>query len=173
MKTSNEASVHHGGAPGAHALIGLALAGVAITAAVAAGAREARLQARMQAVPEATEAKSPSLVRLLWPPALLALTGQGLKVWASPPGPSRSRALTLWSAGQMLAVAWTTLGVRRLGGPVTLWVAALATGAAFLLNARRVQSPASPPGAATLGWMGAARMLASPQPRSAEPVTIH
>ncbi|MFN3521676.1 MAG: tryptophan-rich sensory protein [Phenylobacterium sp.] len=158
--------------PFGHILIGLALAGGVLACSALAGAGEARREAREaegDAEPE-EPGRMASLVSILWPPALLALTAQGLRVWSAPRSPQRTRALGLWGAVQMLAAAWTAWGTRRLGGDLTLSAAALATGAAFALSARQVATPAASR-AGTSAWLAAA--AAARRSAGAGPATIH
>ena len=111
---------------------------------------------------------------VIWPPLFIALTLSGLRLWSAPASAARTRALSLWTAIQGLTALWMALGTRRLGGRLTTAVATLGTAAAFALQARRIEAPASGLAAPYLGWIGFANVLTEQLwRRSAGPVTVH
>jgi tryptophan-rich sensory protein len=147
-----------------HILTGLALAG----AAVAVSAAVARLT---KPAPKYYEAYSdyedpapaepepaPSVFSMLWPPLFLAITLSGVRVWNAPDSGSRTRALGLWSAVQVLNSLRMSLSPGRRKG---LEFAALGVSAAYLLRARRVDPMAAHLVAPSVGWIGFAGAVAS------------
>lgn len=158
--TVAEPPSRHDAGPFGPILAGLAVAGGAFACATLLGARAQR-RTSPALLAAAPASKVDSLAALLWPPALLALTAQGLRVWSAPPSGERTRALGLWSAAQVLSAGWMAWGSRRLAGPTALAAAALATAATFVWRARQVETPGPGPAAAALGWIGVARVLAN------------
>lgn len=165
-----DSSSSAGGGSVARVAAGLGLAAVVLVCSNLLSGRAARRAAASPQDPDA-ERGGGDVFSWLWPPVLLALTAQGLRVWKAPRGVDRSRALGLWGAAEMLAAGWTAWGSRRPGGALTLAAAAFATGAAFLWRARRVETPDNPT-ATTLGWVGVAQAL-SREPRMGVHPTIH
>ena len=158
-----EAGRHAG--PGAHVAMGLALAGGAVLASVLIAHAHSSNQVVDQYDGEYAELVTPSLepkravLRLIWPPMMMALTLSGLRVWNSPPSKARTRALTLWSLVQGFNTVWMAAGPKRLGGQVTASVASLAASGAYALAARKIDAPASSLAGPYIGWMGVANLI--------------
>ena len=151
--------------PGAHVVIGVALAAGAVLAAGLIAHNQDRPADFDQYDGEYAELVAPvfkpkkAIFSLLWPPLMMALTLSGLRIWNAPPSPERTRALTLWSLVQGFNAVWMAAGPKRVGGQVTASVASLATTAAYAWNARKVDAPAANLAGPYLGWMGMASLL--------------
>ena len=104
-------------------------------------------------------ARPRAVLGAVWPPLFIALTLSGLRLWNAPASAARTRALSLWTAIQGLNAVWMALGPRRLGGQLTTAVATLGTAAAYAIEARKVDAPASGLAAPYLGWIGFADIL--------------
>jgi translocator protein len=147
-----------------HVLLGLLLAGGAVAAAEMIANRKtvpydddmlsdyAEVQGPITSPPKAAFA-------VIWPSMFTALTISGLRVWNSPAGPTRTRALTLWSLVQAFSATWMALGPKRVGGRVAAAVASVGAGAVYAYHASRVQPPPGAVAAPTAGWMGVANLL--------------
>jgi tryptophan-rich sensory protein len=146
------------------------LAGLAVTGgAVLASALIARRNGPVKDGPDAKSAHDrvkrpafqppPAVFGVVWPPLFMALTLSGLRLWKAPASPARTRALSLWTALQALNALWMALGPRRLGGRLTTAVATLGTAAAYVVEARKVDAPASNLAAPYVGWIGFADFL--------------
>lgn len=97
----------------------------------------------------------------IWGPLYLMLTVSGVRVWTSPRGPARSRALLHWFGIQALDPLWLYLGfgARRRGAMTAEAAATVANAAAYVEAARRVDRPAAWLGVPHLAWIGFAALL--------------
>jgi tryptophan-rich sensory protein len=144
-----------------HILTGLALAGaaVAISAAVAALTKPApKFYEAYSDYEDPTPAEPEtgrSLFSMLWPPLFLAITLSGVRIWNAPESRSRTRALMLWSAVQVLNAAHRVSPKRAKS---VAW-ASLGVSAAYLLGARKVDPLAAEIVAPSVGWIGFAGAL--------------
>jgi tryptophan-rich sensory protein len=165
---------------GGHVLLGLLLAGGAVAAAELISRRGRApvddpdlmsAYAELQAPPAGPRHAA---FAVIWPSMFMALTLSGLRVWNAQPGPSRTRALTLWGLVQGFSAAWMALGPRRVGGRVAAAVASLGAGAVYAWHASKVHSATASVLVPTTGWMGFAGLVreawAGPQPASTHSV---
>jgi benzodiazapine receptor len=150
------------GRSGRHILTGLALAGaaVAVSAAVAALTKPAPkfYEAYSDYEDPAPAEPEPgrSIFGMVWPPLFLAITLSGVRIWNAPESRSRTRALSLWGAIQVLNAVRMTLPPKRGAG--VAW-ASLGISAAYLLRARKVDPLAADIVAPSVGWLGFAGAL--------------
>jgi tryptophan-rich sensory protein len=148
-----------------HVLAGLALTAGAVLASALIARRNAptdsnpEVKASYDALRRPAFQPPPAVFGIVWPPLFMALTLSGLRLWNAPPSRARTRALSLWTAIQALNALWMALGPRRLGGQLTTAVATLGTAAAFAVEARKVDAPASNLAAPYVGWIGFANIL--------------
>jgi tryptophan-rich sensory protein len=150
---------------GGHVLLGLLLAGGAVAAAELISRRGRApvddpdmmtAYAELQAPPAGPRHAA---FAVIWPSMFMALTLSGLRVWNAQPGPSRTRALTLWGLVQGFSAVWMALGPRRVGGRVAAAVASLGAGAVYAWHASKVQSATASVLVPTSGWMGFAGLV--------------
>jgi tryptophan-rich sensory protein len=85
----------------------------------------------------------------------------GYRVWKSPPGKARTRALALWGTQLALNGAWTPLffGAKRKRAAFVDLLALLGVVAAYTEVARKVDKPAAAIVLPYLGWLGFAGLL--------------
>ena len=87
----------------------------------------------------------PDWVFGIWGPLFAALSVSGLRVWNSPRGTDRTRALAHWFGIQALNAIWMVIGLgwRRRGAMAVEAAATVANEAAYLDTARRVDRTAA------------------------------
>jgi benzodiazapine receptor len=147
-----------------HVLLGLLLAGGAVAIAEVIASRRS-VREEPEYMSNFAEAQGPvssppkAAFAVIWPSMFTALTISGLRVWNSPQGATRTRALTLWSLVQGFSAAWMALGPRRVGGRVAVAVASVGAGAVYAYHAMKVQPSPGAVAAPTAGWMGIATLL--------------
>lgn len=147
-----------------HVMLGLLLAGGAVALAEVIASRRSVVE-EPDYMSEYAESQGPvsnppkAAFAVIWPSMFTALTISGLRVWNSPQGATRTRALTLWSLVQGFSAAWMALGPKRVGGRVAVAVASVGAGAVYAYHAVKVQPPPGAVAAPTAGWMGIASLL--------------
>jgi len=148
-----------------HLLLGVAAtAGAVIASAIVARMNaptpdNPRLKGEYDALRKPRFEPPPAVFSAVWPPLFLALTISGLRIWNAPKSPARTQALTLWGLVQGLNALWMALGPRRLGAQLAAACASVATSAAYVWRARRVDPPAARMVTPYLGWIGFAGAL--------------
>lgn len=85
----------------------------------------------------------------------------GYRVWASPEGPDRDRALRLWAAQLAVNAAWspTFFGAKAPRPALALVAVQAATSAAFTATARKIDRPAAWLFAPYVAWTAFAGVL--------------
>lgn len=147
-----------------HVILGLLLAGGAVAAAELIAHRQKTRLEDPDYMSDYAEAHGPvngppkAAFAIIWPSMFTALTISGLRVWNSPSGPTRTRALALWSLVQGFSAAWMALGPKRVGGRVAAAVASVGAGAVYAYHAAKVQLPGGAI-APSAGWLGVATLL--------------
>jgi benzodiazapine receptor len=147
-----------------HVLLGVLLAAGAVAAAELLANRK-RDEDEPQMLSDYAEAQGPvasppkAAFAVIWPSMFTALTISGLRVWNSPQGATRTRALALWGLVQAFSATWMALGPKRVGGRVAAAVASVGAGAVYAYHASKVQPPPGAVAAPTAGWMGIANLL--------------
>jgi benzodiazapine receptor len=148
-----------------HVLLGLLLAAGAVATAELIAHRQRSAADDPDFMSDYAEIQAPmanprkAAFAVIWPSMFTALTISGLRVWNSPSGPTRTRALTLWGLVQGFSAAWMALGPKRVGGRVAAAVASVGAGAVYAYHASKVQPPPGGAAAPTAGWMGLATLL--------------
>jgi tryptophan-rich sensory protein len=165
--------------PAAHVALGLALAAGAIITAHLVSRRHVAAPDAMEMdydpLDHAPLKPPPALLGVLWPPAFMALTLSGLRIWNAPPSQQRSRALTLWGLAQAFNALWMALGPRRLGGKITTAIATIGASGAYAWEAHRLYSPSHDLYRAPQSWRGFAGAMGDRfmRRRAAPEHTVH
>jgi benzodiazapine receptor len=148
-----------------HVLLGLILAAGAVATAELIANRQKHRDLDPDLMSDYAEMQSPvanprkAAFAFIWPSMFTALTISGLRVWNSPTGPTRTRALTLWGLVQAFSATWMALGPKRVGGRVAAAVASIGAGAVYAWHASKVAPPPGAVAAPSAGWMGLATLL--------------
>jgi len=100
-------------------------------------------------------------IPLAWGAIDTALAVSAYRLLRRPPAPARTRALGLWALNVGLIGGWSGVFFGRRSLPASTAVAALmvGTGAAFVTQARRVDTPAALAGVPFVAWVGFATVL--------------
>ncbi|MDO1559358.1 TspO protein [Brevundimonas sp. 2R-24] len=179
LKEKAESFLNAEDQPLRHVLLGAGLVvGVAMLAHALAGQgarivdeRHLRKGPRGRSLMEAP--RNPAAV--VAPALLSATTLSALRVWNSPKGPERSRALGLWFVLEAVTAVWMALRPRRLFGQIGAAMVTAGVTAAYAFHARPLDKRAATLMAPNSGSMVA---LANPDPKgqqtsSATPHTLH
>lgn len=98
----------------------------------------------------------------VWPVLETGLAVGGYRLLRQPPGPTRNTAVGLWLLNTAMVGGWTQLFFRekRLGASAAASGAMVATGAAYVAAAARVDRPAAATAVPFVAWLGFATLLA-------------
>jgi tryptophan-rich sensory protein len=97
----------------------------------------------------------------VWPVLETGLAVGGYRLLRQPSGPARNGALALWLVNGAMIGGWTQLFFRerRLGASALASGAMVATGAAYVAAAARVDKPAAATAVPFVAWLGFATLL--------------
>jgi 2-polyprenyl-6-methoxyphenol hydroxylase-like FAD-dependent oxidoreductase/tryptophan-rich sensory protein len=98
----------------------------------------------------------------VWPVLETGLAVGGYRLLRQPPGRARDTAVALWLANTAMVGGWTQLFFRekRLGASAVASGAMVATGAAYVAAAAKVDRPAAVTAVPFVAWLGFATLLA-------------
>ncbi len=98
----------------------------------------------------------------VWPVLEAGLAVGGYRLLRRPSDPSRNAAVCLWLVNTATVGGWTELlfRKRRLGASAAASAAMVATGAAYVATAAKVDRPAAAAGVPFVLWLGFATLLA-------------
>jgi tryptophan-rich sensory protein len=98
----------------------------------------------------------------VWPVLETGLAVGGYRLLRHPAGRVRNVAIGLWLANSAMVGGWTQLFFRqkRLGASAAASGAMVATGAAYVMAAAKVDRPAAAMGVPFVAWLGFATVLA-------------
>lgn len=98
----------------------------------------------------------------VWPVLETGLAVGGYRLLRHPAGRARNAAIGLWLANSAMVGGWTQLFFRRkrLGASAAASGAMVATGAAYVMAAAKVDRPAAAMGVPFVAWLGFATLLA-------------
>nr|WP_183984123.1 TspO/MBR family protein [Sphingomonas jinjuensis] len=98
----------------------------------------------------------------VWPVLETGLAVGGYRLLRQPSSPARNTALGLWLVNGAMIGGWTQLFFRehRLGASAAASGAMVATGAAYVAAAARVDRPAAAVAVPFVAWLGFATLLA-------------
>ena len=98
----------------------------------------------------------------VWPVLESGLAFGGYRLLRQPPSPPRNMAVGLWLVTTAMVGGWTQLffGEKRLAASAIASGAMLATGAAYVAVADRVDRPAAAAAVPFVAWLGFATLLA-------------
>lgn len=98
----------------------------------------------------------------VWPVLETGLAIGGYRLLRRPPGATRNAAVGLWLLNTAMVGGWTQLFFRekRLGPSAAASGAMVATGAAYVATAARVDRPAAALAVPFVAWLGFATLLA-------------
>jgi 2-polyprenyl-6-methoxyphenol hydroxylase-like FAD-dependent oxidoreductase/tryptophan-rich sensory protein len=99
----------------------------------------------------------------VWPLLETGLAVGGYRLLRRPPGGGRNAAVGLWLLNSAMVGGWTQLFFRekRLGASAVASGAMVATGAAYVATAAKVDRPAAAAAVPFVAWLGFATLLAS------------
>jgi tryptophan-rich sensory protein len=97
----------------------------------------------------------------VWASLYAMIAGSGARVYAAPPSPERTRALTLWGAQLALNAGWSAIffGARRPKWALAELGVLLATIGAYMHQAHKVDRAAAYLVAPYMGWSAFAALL--------------
>lgn len=100
-------------------------------------------------------------IPVAWTVIEAALAASAYRLLRAPADPHRTRALGLWAFNVGMIGGWSRLFFRRRNLPLSTAAAAamVATGTAFVAEARRVDRPAAGAGLPFVGWVAFATVL--------------
>jgi 2-polyprenyl-6-methoxyphenol hydroxylase-like FAD-dependent oxidoreductase/tryptophan-rich sensory protein len=98
----------------------------------------------------------------VWPVLETGLAVGGYRLLRQPSGPARNAAVGLWLLNTAMVGGWTQLFFRekRLGASAAASGAMVATGAAYVATAAKVDRPSAAAAAPFVAWLGFATLLA-------------
>ncbi|MFS0772037.1 tryptophan-rich sensory protein [Sphingomonas sp. 1P08PE] len=98
----------------------------------------------------------------VWPVLETGLAVGGYRLLRQPSGPARNTAVGLWLLNTAMVGGWTQLFFRekRLGASAAVSGAMVATGAAYVATAAKVDRPAAAAAVPFVAWLGFATLLA-------------
>lgn len=98
----------------------------------------------------------------VWPVLETGLAVGGYRLLRAPPGPSRNAAVGLWLLNSAMIGGWTEIFFRKkqLGTGAIASGAMIATGAAYMVTAAKVDRPAAATAVPFVAWLGFATLLA-------------
>jgi tryptophan-rich sensory protein len=98
----------------------------------------------------------------VWPVLESGLAVGGYRLLRQPAGGSRDAAVGLWLLNTAMVGGWTEMFFRRkqLGASAAASAAMVATGAAYVATAAKVDRPAAALGVPFVAWLGFATLLA-------------
>ena len=98
----------------------------------------------------------------VWPVLESGLAFGGYRLLRNPSSASRNTAMGLWLVTTAMVGGWTEIffGERRLGASAVASGAMLATGAAYVVAADRVDRPSAAAAVPFVAWLGFATLLA-------------
>jgi 2-polyprenyl-6-methoxyphenol hydroxylase-like FAD-dependent oxidoreductase/tryptophan-rich sensory protein len=99
----------------------------------------------------------------VWPVLETGLAAGGYRLLRQPATPARNAAVGLWLVNSAMVGGWTQLFFRerKLGASAVASGAMVATGAAYVLTAAKVDRPAAATAVPFVAWLGFATLLAT------------